>query len=155
MPHPLLSPYNLHNPPPSSTHLTGVPSRTFQDYLSRCASYSSYLDDAFQLVPGFRQPSYFRPDLSKAACIYIGWLLTAGVLDATCGKGREGVSYPWEEWMAVRELKGFVEGGKGEEGGKGGVVERRQMEVYEVVYPVVILGIFEVCYHNHLAFLRC
>jgi len=29
------------------------------------------------------------------------------------------------------------------------------MEVYEVVYPVVILGIFEVCYHNHLAFLRC
>ncbi|KAK0644692.1 hypothetical protein B0T16DRAFT_460716 [Cercophora newfieldiana] len=122
-----LNPWDMRGAPPQSTHMTGVPARTFQDYLSRCGSYSSYLDEAFILVPGFRQPSYFRPDLSKAACIYIGWLLTASVLDALSGKE---VAYPWYEYQAVKELKGFVESGG-------------TMEVYEVVYPVIILGIFE------------
>jgi hypothetical protein len=120
--------WDMRGAPPQSTHMTGVPARTFQDYLSRCGSYSSYLDEAFILVPGFRQPSYFRPDLSKAACIYIGWLLTAGVLDAFAGKE---IAYPWYEYQAVKELKGFIEGGG-------------TMELYEVVYPVVILSIFEV-----------
>jgi hypothetical protein len=90
--------------------MTGVPARTFQDYLSRCGSYPSYLDEAFILVPGFRQPSDFRPDLSKAACIYIGWLLTTGVLDASTGRE---IAYLWYEYQAVKELKEFVEGWEG------------------------------------------
>ncbi|KAK4175771.1 hypothetical protein QBC36DRAFT_353862 [Triangularia setosa] len=114
-------------PPPLSTHSTGVSSRTFQDYLSRCNSYSSYLDQAFVLV-GFKQPSYFRPDMSKSACIYIGWLLTAGVLDAY--KGRDEMNYPYYEYRAVSELQKFINGAE-------------QRELHEVVYPVVVLSIFE------------
>ncbi len=132
-------------PPPQSTHPTGVPAHTFQAYLHQCSSYSSYLDEAFVLV-GFRQPSYFRPDMSKAACIYIGWLLTAGILDCVRGppqkraaavedggEDRESlvVAYPYYEYLAVRELQAFVDGA----GRKG---------VEEVVYPVVTLGMFEV-----------
>lgn len=109
--------------------MTGVPSRTFQDYLSRCGSYSSYLDEAFVLV-GFRQPSYFRPDLSKAACIYIGYLLTAEMLDAFRGTVKE-LAYPEYEYLAVRELQRFIDGAG-------------ERELHEVVYPVIILGIFEV-----------
>ncbi|KAK4044114.1 hypothetical protein C8A01DRAFT_31713 [Parachaetomium inaequale] len=122
-----LNPYDLRGAPPRSTHMTGVDARTFQDYLSRCGSYSSYLDEAFVLV-GFRQPSYFRPDLSKAACIYIGWLLTAGVLDAF--RGTREIAYPYYEYQAVRELQKFVDG-----------ADERQL--HEVVYPVLILGMFE------------
>ncbi|KAK0736198.1 hypothetical protein B0T21DRAFT_366465 [Apiosordaria backusii] len=114
-------------PPPLSTHSTGVSSRTFQDYLSRCNNYSSYLDQAFVLV-GFKQPSYFRPDMSKAACIYIGWLLTAGVLDAY--KGRDDMNYPYYEYRAVSELQKFIDGAE-------------QRELHEVVYPVVVLSMFE------------
>ncbi len=131
--------------PRQTTHPTGVPLPTFRHYLHQCASYSSYLDEAFVLV-GFRQPSYFRPDLSKAACIYIGWLLTAGILDcvrgavlpapAAVGGKEEGlvVAYPGYEYLAVRELQRFVDGGVGARG------------VEEVVYPVVILGMFEVSF---------
>ncbi len=142
-------PLTLHTPldlpPQQSTHPTGVPLHTFHRYLHQCASYSSYLDEAFVLV-GFRQPSYFRPDLSKAACIYIGWLLTAGILDCvrgevvSQGKGWGGkeeglvVAYPGYEYLAVRELQRFVDGG----------AERKGVE--EVVYPVVILGMFEVSF---------
>ncbi|KAK0616157.1 hypothetical protein B0T14DRAFT_482257 [Immersiella caudata] len=126
------NPWDMRGAPPQSTHMTGVSARIFHDYLSRCGSYSSYLEEAFILVPGFRQPSYFRPDLSKAACIYIGWLLTAGVLDASTGKD---VAYPWYEYQAVKELKAFVEGGG-------------RMELYEVIYPVVILSIFEMVRFN-------
>jgi hypothetical protein len=108
--------------------MTGVDARSFQDYLCRCASYSSYLDEAFILV-GFRQPSYFRPDLSKAACIYIGWLLTAGMLDSFRGTGE--ITYPYYEYQAVRELQTFINGAS-------------LSELHEVVYPVVILGMFEV-----------
>ncbi|KAG7290235.1 hypothetical protein NEMBOFW57_000233 [Staphylotrichum longicolle] len=97
--------------------------------VARCGSYSCYLDEAFVLV-GFRQPSYFRPDMSKAACIYIGWLLTAGILDSVRGAGDEVVAYPYVEYLAVRELQRFVDG--------AGV-----KELHEVVYPVVILGMFE------------
>jgi hypothetical protein len=124
------NPYDLRGAPPQSTHMTGVDARTFQDYLVRCGSYSSYLDEAFILV-GFRQPSYFRPDMSKAACIYIGWLLTAGVLDAFRGT-KQTLSYPYYEYQAVRELQGFIDGADAR-------------ELHEVVYPVVILGMFEVC----------
>lgn len=122
------NPYDLRGAPPRSTHMTGVDARTFQDYLCRCGSYSSYLDEAFILV-GFRQPSYFRPDLSKAACIYIGWLLTAGVLDAF--KGTSAISYPYYEYQAVKELQLFIDGAN-------------SRDLHEVVYPVVILGMFEV-----------
>ena len=97
--------------------------------VARCGSYSCYLDEAFVLV-GFRRPSYFRPDMSKAACIYIGWLLTAGMLDARRG-GREDKGYPWYEYQAVRELQRFVDGAG-------------ERELHEVVYPVIILGMFEV-----------
>ncbi|KAK4120169.1 hypothetical protein N657DRAFT_674491 [Parathielavia appendiculata] len=83
-----LNPCDLRGAPPQYTHMTGVDARTFQDYLCRCGSYSSYLDEAFILI-GFKQQNYFRPDLSKAACIYIGWLLTAG---------------------AVRTLQSFIDG---------------------------------------------
>ncbi|KAK3900282.1 hypothetical protein C8A05DRAFT_17396 [Staphylotrichum tortipilum] len=124
-----LNPYDLPVPPPRSTHSTGVDARTMADYLARCGSYSSYLDEAFVLV-GFRQPSYFRPDLSKAACIYIGWLLTAGMLDARRGVREEGKGYPYYEYHAVRELQRFVDGAG-------------QRELHEVVYPVIILGMFE------------
>jgi hypothetical protein len=110
--------------------MTGVDARTFQDYLCRCGSYSSYLDEAFVLV-GFRQPSYFRPDLSKAACIYIGWLLTAGVLDAFRAAQDGAPTYPVYEYLAVRELQRFIDG-----------ADERQL--HEVVYPVVVLGMFEV-----------
>ncbi|KAK4164332.1 hypothetical protein QBC43DRAFT_378745 [Cladorrhinum sp. PSN259] len=120
-------PYDMRGAPAKSTHMTGVDARTFKDYLGRCGSYSSYLDEAFVLV-GFRQPSYFRPDMSKPACIYIGWLLTAGVLDAF--KGGKEISYPYYEWQAVTELQRFIDG-----------ADRR--ELHEVVYPVVILGMFE------------
>ncbi|CAP61125.1 uncharacterized protein PODANS_3_920 [Podospora anserina S mat+] len=113
--------------PPLSTHSTGVSARTFQDYLSRCNNYSSYLDQAFVLV-GFKQPSYFRPDMSKSACIYIGWLLTAGVLDAY--KGRDEMNYPYYEYRAVSELQKFIDGAE-------------QRELHEVVYPVVVLSMFE------------
>jgi hypothetical protein len=125
---PNLNPYDLRGAPPSSTHMTGVDARTFQDYISRCGSYSSYLDEAFVLV-GFQQPSYFRPDLSKAACIYIGWLLTAGVLDAF--RGTQDIAYPYYEYQAVRELQKFVD-------------DADAKQLHEVVYPVVILGMFEV-----------
>lgn len=167
-----LNPYDaLRVPPPNSTHATGVDARTFADYrmstppcclgppgpspfpnhhygrrnglttvvaghqkVARCGSYSCYLDEAFVLV-GFRQPSYFRPDMSKAACIYIGWLLTAGILDSVRGGAGEGeaVAYPYVEYLAVRELQRFVDG--------AGV-----KELHEVVYPVVILGMFEVSF---------
>lgn len=125
---PNLNPYDLRGAPPQSTHMTGVDARTFQDYISRCGSYSSYLDEAFVLV-GFQQPSYFRPDLSKAACIYIGWLLTAGVLDAF--RGTQDITYPYYEYQAVRELQKFVD-------------DADAKQLHEVVYPVVILGMFEV-----------
>ncbi|KAK4202427.1 hypothetical protein QBC40DRAFT_276726 [Triangularia verruculosa] len=115
-------------PPPLSTHSTGVSSREFQDYLSRCNSYSSYLDQAFVLTVGFKKPSYFRPDMSKSACIYIGWLLTAGVLDAY--KGRDEMNYPYYEYRAVSELQKFIDGAE-------------QRELHEVVYPVVVLSMFE------------
>jgi len=91
------------------------------------------------VLVGFRRPSYFRPDMSKAACIYIGWLLTAGILDSVrgggCGgvEGGEVVAYPYVEYLAVRELQRFVDG--------AGV-----KELHEVVYPVVILGMFEVSF---------
>jgi len=115
--------------------MTGIDARTFQDYLSRCASYSSYLDEAFILV-GFQQPSYFRPDMSKSACIYIGWLLTAGVLDAV--RASKEISYPYYEYQAVRELQKFIDGAG-------------TRHLHELVYPVIILGMFEVhlstCFH--------
>jgi hypothetical protein len=91
-------------------------------------SYSSYLDEGFMLV-GFQQPSYFRPDLSKAACIYIGWLLTAGVLDAF--RGTHDIAYPYYEYQAVKELQRYIDGAGAR-------------ELHEVVYPVLILGMFEV-----------
>ncbi|KAK4225617.1 hypothetical protein QBC38DRAFT_482573 [Podospora fimiseda] len=121
------NPYDMRTPPPHSTHNTGVDSRTFSEYLTRCTSYSSYLDEAFILV-GFKQQSYFRPDMSKAACIYIGWLLTAGVLDAF--KGGKELSYPLYEYRAVSELQRFIDAAK-------------EKQLGEVVYPVVILGMFE------------
>jgi hypothetical protein len=108
--------------------MTGVDARTFQNYLCRCGSYSSYLDEGFVLV-GFQQPSYFRPDLSKAACIYIGWLLTAGVLDAV--RGTQDIAYPYYEYQAVKELQRYIDGASAR-------------ELHEVVYPVLILGMFEV-----------
>jgi hypothetical protein len=123
-----LDPYDLRGAPPMSTHMTGVDVRTFQDYLCRCGSYTSYLDEAFVLV-GFRQPSYFRPDMSKAACIYIGWLLTAGVLDAV--QGSKEIAYPYYEYQAVKELQKFID-------------QAEMKELHEVVYPVIVLGMFEV-----------
>jgi hypothetical protein len=111
--------------------MTGVDARTFQEYLGRCGSYTSYLDEGFVLV-GFRQPSYFRPDLSKAACIYIGWLLTAGMLDSFRGRTSGEIAYPYYEYLAVRELQRFID-------------EADARALHELVYPVVILGIFEVC----------
>lgn len=120
--------HDLRGAPPMSTHKTGVDARTFQDYLCRCASYTSYLDEAFVLV-GFRQPSYFRPDMSKAACISIGWLMTAGVLDAV--RGSKKIVYPYYEYQAVRELQNFID-------------QAEMKELHEVVYPVIVLGMFEV-----------
>jgi hypothetical protein len=96
--------------------------------LLRSGSYSSYLDEGYVLV-GFQQPSYFRPDLSKAACIYIGWLLTAGVLDAF--RGTQDIAYPYYEYQAVKELQRYIDGAG-------------SRELHEVVYPVLILGMFEV-----------
>ncbi|KEZ44060.1 hypothetical protein SAPIO_CDS3803 [Scedosporium apiospermum] len=125
-------PYDLRGAPPKSTHMTGIDARTFQDYLSRCASYSSYLDEAFILV-GFQQPSYFRPDMSKSACIYIGWLLTAGVLDAV--RASKEISYPYYEYQAVRELQKFIDGAG-------------TRDLHELVYPVIILGMFEMVRFN-------
>ncbi|KAK4129672.1 hypothetical protein N657DRAFT_564033 [Parathielavia appendiculata] len=119
--------WDLRGAPPKSTHMTGIDARTFQEYLCRCGSYTSYLDEGFALV-GFRQPSYFRPDLSKAACIYIGWLWTAGVLDAS--RGTQEIAYPYFEYQAVRELQKFIDGAGGR-------------QLHEVVYPVVILAMFE------------
>jgi hypothetical protein len=43
------------------------------------------------------------------------------------------VAYPYVEYLAVRELQRFVDG--------AGV-----KELHEVVYPVVILGMFEVSF---------
>ncbi|KAK4182948.1 hypothetical protein QBC35DRAFT_135486 [Podospora australis] len=123
------NPYDMRGAPPQSTHMTGVEARVFQDYLTRCGAYTSYLDEAFVLV-GFRQQSYFRPDMSKAACIYIGWLLTAGVLDAFRGNFSEEISYPYYEWQAIKELQRFIDGANAR-------------ELHEVVYPVIILGMFE------------
>lgn len=124
-----LRPYDMRGAPPCSTHMTGVDARMFQKYLGLCASYSNYLDDGYILV-GFRQQSYFRPDLSKPACIYIGWLLTAGMLDAC--RGTSSISYPYYEYHAVHELQKFIDGAN-------------SRQLHEVVYPVVILGMFEVC----------
>lgn len=128
--------WDLRGAPPKSTHMTGVDARSFQQYLSRCGAYTSYLDEGFGLV-GFRQPSYFRPDLSKAACIYIGWLWTAGVLDAF--RGTQEIAYPHYEYQAVRELQKFIDGAG-------------ERQLHEVVYPVVVLAMFEVGvpFHNGL-----
>jgi hypothetical protein len=129
--------WDLRGAPPKSTHMTGVDARTFQQYLSRCGAYTSYLDEGFGLV-GFRQPSYFRPDLSKAACIYIGWLWTAGVLDAF--RATQEIAYPYYEYQAVRELQKFIDGAG-------------DRQLHEVVYPVVVLAMFEVRVPFHYGFM--
>jgi hypothetical protein len=67
--------------------------------------------------------------MSKSACIYIGWLLTTGILDAF--RGMSDISYPYYEWNAVRELQCFLD-------------TATDAELYQVVYPVAILGMFEV-----------
>jgi hypothetical protein len=67
--------------------------------------------------------------MSKSACIYIGWLLTTGILDAF--RGTTDFSYPYYEWNAVRELQCFLD-------------IATDAELYQVVYPVAILGMFEV-----------
>jgi hypothetical protein len=67
--------------------------------------------------------------MSKSACIYIGWLLTTGILDAF--RGMSDISYPYYEWSAVRELQCFLD-------------TATNAELYQVVYPVAILGMFEV-----------
>lgn len=67
--------------------------------------------------------------MSKSACIYIGWLLTTGILDAF--RGTSDFSYPYYEWNAIRELQGFLD-------------TATNAELYQVVYPVAILGMFEV-----------
>ncbi|KAF4333204.1 hypothetical protein FBEOM_12978 [Fusarium beomiforme] len=112
---------------PTGYHPTGIHARVFQNYLSLCGAYSSYLDEAYVLV-GFYQSNFFRPDMSKSACIYIGWLLTTGVLDAF--RGISDISYPYYEWSAVRELQSFLDAAT-------------NAELYQVVYPVAILGMFE------------
>ncbi|KAL5610664.1 hypothetical protein FOBRF1_006781 [Fusarium oxysporum] len=112
---------------PTGYHPTGVHARVFQNYLSLCGAYSSYLDEAYVLV-GFYQSNFFRPDMSKSACIYIGWLLTTGILDAF--RGMSNISYPYYEWSAVRELQCFLD-------------TATNAELYQVVYPVAILGMFE------------
>ncbi|KAH6891534.1 hypothetical protein B0T10DRAFT_439315 [Thelonectria olida] len=112
---------------PTGCHPTGIHARVFQNYLSLCGAYSSYLDEAYILV-GFHQPNFFRPDMSKSACIYIGWLLTKGILDAF--RGTSDFSYPYYEWNAVRELQAFLD-------------TATNAELYQVVYPVAILGMFE------------
>ncbi|KAJ4130621.1 hypothetical protein NW754_009674 [Fusarium falciforme] len=66
--------------------------------------------------------------MSKSACIYIGWLLTTGILDAF--RGTSDFSYPYYEWNAIRELQGFLD-------------TATNAELYQVVYPVAILGMFE------------
>ncbi|PGH14977.1 hypothetical protein AJ80_05740 [Polytolypa hystricis UAMH7299] len=113
--------------PPCYTHTSGIDANTFKDYLWRCSSYSSYLDEGFALV-GFRKASYFRPDMTKPACVYIGWLLTSGMIDAF--RGTPDIKYPYYEWNAVRELQKFLD-----------MADARAL--HEVVYPVVILGIFD------------
>ncbi|KAJ4198911.1 hypothetical protein NW759_016204 [Fusarium solani] len=112
---------------PTGHHPTGIHARVFQNYLSLCGAYSSYLDGAYVLV-GFHQTNFFRPDMSKSACIYIGWLLTTGILDAF--RGTTDFSYPYYEWNAVRELQCFLD-------------IATDAELYQVVYPVAILGMFE------------
>ncbi|KAM6507031.1 hypothetical protein FALCPG4_018421 [Fusarium falciforme] len=125
---------------PTGHHPTGIHARVFQNYLCLCGAYSSYLDEAYVLV-GFHQPNFFRPDMSKSACIYIGWLLTTGILDAF--RGTSDFSYPYYEWNAIRELQGFLD-------------TATNAELYQVVYPVAILGMFEMvrfgpCTVTHLA----
>ncbi|KAJ4050841.1 hypothetical protein NW758_005043, partial [Fusarium oxysporum] len=66
--------------------------------------------------------------MSKSACIYIGWLLITGILDAV--RGMSDISYPYYEWSAVRELQWFLD-------------TATNAELYQVVYPLAILGMFE------------
>ncbi|RKK95894.1 hypothetical protein BFJ71_g8071 [Fusarium oxysporum] len=63
----------------------------------------------------------------KSACIYIGGLLITGILDAVRGMSDK----LYYEWSAVRELKWFLD-------------TATNAELYQVVYPVAILGIFNV-----------
>lgn len=63
----------------------------------------------------------------KSACIYIGGLLITGILDAVRGMSDK----LYYEWSAVRELKWFLD-------------TATNAELYQVVYPVAILGMFDV-----------
>ncbi|KAJ4099365.1 hypothetical protein NW756_003985 [Fusarium oxysporum] len=80
--------------------------------------------------------------MSKSACIYIGWLLITGILDAV--RGMSDISYPYYEWSAVRELQWFLD-------------TATNAELYQVVYPLAILGMFELCGHHMVRspLLRC
>ncbi|EXK79152.1 hypothetical protein FOQG_16202 [Fusarium oxysporum f. sp. raphani 54005] len=112
---------------PTGYHPTRIHANVFQNYLSLCGAYSSYLGEAYVLVR-FYQSNFFRPDMSKSACIYIGWLLITGILDAV--RGMSDISYPYYEWSAVRELQWFLD-------------TATNAELYQVVYPLAILGMFE------------
>ncbi|QKD60197.2 uncharacterized protein FOBCDRAFT_279802 [Fusarium oxysporum Fo47] len=111
---------------PTGYHPTGIHASVFQNYLSLCGAYSSYLGETYVLV-GFCQSNFFRPDMIKSACIYIGGLLITGILDAVRGMSDK----PYYEWSAVRELKWFLD-------------TATNSELYQVVYPVAILGMFDV-----------
>ncbi|KAJ0148975.1 Uncharacterized protein HZ326_8400 [Fusarium oxysporum f. sp. albedinis] len=113
---------------PTGYHPTGIHASVFQNYLSLCGAYSSYLGETYVLV-GFYQSKFFRPDISKSACIYIGGLPITGILDAV--RGMRDISYPYYEWSAVRELQWFLD-------------TATNAELYHVVYPGAILGMFDV-----------
>jgi hypothetical protein len=95
----------------------------------------AFLEDAFVLV-GFRKRACFYPDLTKPACIYIGWLITSCVIDSF--RGTSGITYPYYEWHAIKELQKYLDGSSSK-------------QLHEVVYPVVIMGLFEVSPLCHTA----
>lgn len=78
--------------------------------------------------------------MTKPACVYIGWLITSGVLDAF--RGTSEISYPHYEWYAVRALQDLLD-------------KAATRNLHEVVYPVVILGLFEVNETTLLALHAC
>jgi hypothetical protein len=91
------------------------------------------IDEGFVLV-GFRKQSLYLPEPDKGLCVLVGWLFASALTDAI--RGTNDLVYPYEEFMAVREM--------------GNEIAKRKPTV-DVVTAIMVLGLFEVC---HLAYLQ-
>lgn len=84
------------------------------------------VDESFSLV-GFRKPSIYRPEPDKKLCVYVGWLFASALIDSI--RGTAEIEYPYEEFIAVRELSDNI---------------KNQKPTIHVIAAITTLGLFEV-----------